>query len=122
MAAYTKGSTSLSSAQSVAAATPADSTNTATVTTQFSFSVFGNITNGATGPTVGLTAQLMVSADNSTFFVADQVTGLLGNNTVTPFAFNYIGDAVQYIKMHYLGNTVQAVTVTAVLFNGTGFA
>jgi hypothetical protein len=125
MAIVNKSSVSMSSAQSIAAATAAPAPgagiiSTNTVTNGFGLGISGIITNGATGPTITVTVQVVGSVDSGTnYYMIDQVQGLTGNSVVTQFAFNYIPDGWPLIALRMGGNTGQAVTVTAVAAYGT---
>lgn len=121
MAAYTKATTALSTAQSIAASTPANSTNTLSCQTYMSFGVAGTATNG-TGIALTLLIQLQASADNSNWYVIDQTGTLGGNGTVSNFSFSLIPDGWQYLRLAYSGNTGAAVVVSAVVAYATLFA
>ena len=121
MALVNKSSVNLCSAQSIAAATAAPapgagilSTNTVTGTNSFGLGISGIITNAATGPTISVTVQVVGSRDaGTTYYMIDQVQGLLGNSIVTQFSFNNIPDGWSLIALRSGGNTGQAVTISA---------
>lgn len=116
----TKGVTTLSSAQNVAAATPTVSTNTFTATTSFGYGVAGTITNG-TGITLLCQVQLQGSGDNSLWEVIDIYGGNSGDGAVTNFWFNQIQEGYSYYRLNYTGNTGAACTLSAIIVYCTGF-
>ena len=124
MAVVNKANVAMSAAQSIAAATAAPAPgagilSTNTVTNGFGLGISGIITNAATGPTISVTVQVVGSVDSGTnYYMIDQVQGLLGNNIVTQFSFNFIPDGWPLIALRMGGNTAQAVTVTAVAAYG----
>lgn len=114
----------MSNAQSITAGTAAPAPGAGTLSTNtvpngFGLGISGVITNGATGPTITPTVQVVGSIDSGTnYYMIDQCQGQTGNNTVTQFAFNFIPDGWPLIALRMGGNTAQNITVTAVAAYG----
>lgn len=95
----------------------AGSTTTGTavdLTTAYGGVVTIKITNGGTGPTIGASAKVYVSGDNTNYKLFTQVTGDNVNSSVTEFAVE-IPPPVMYVRVDITGNTAQAVTCEAFL-------
>ena len=101
------------------ALTPGNSVNSASISIGYGCSIIANVTNGATGPTIGCSCMLQVSADNTTWLgTDDQRTAATTANGSTFFCFNLgvggndNGDW-NYARIAFSGNTAQNVTVQA---------
>lgn len=110
----------------VAAATSngAGSTTTGTsfdLTTKFGGTATMKITNGGTGPTIGCTAKVMVSGDNTNFKLYRAFLAGLTASGVYEFSCD-IPASVMYARVDFTGNTGQAVTVEAFLQELTSIA
>jgi len=73
------------------------------------------ITNGATGPTLPLALQIMISNDNSVWYAfGSPLFGNMENNGVVSWAGIVIPIGAKYLKIvSYQTNTAQNVTVDA---------
>lgn len=74
--------------------------------------ITAKITNGATGPTVGCTATVNISDDNSTWHFFASQTAPIAANGIYPLIFEPPRWA-RYAQITFGGNTGQAVTVEA---------
>lgn len=100
-----------SGGQSVAAGTPQTS---AVVDNHVSYgaTLTVQITNGGTGPTIGATVTVNVSADNTTF--VPWATDEAGTTASTTYTFAYqLPPEIAYASVTVGGNTAQAVTAKA---------
>lgn len=89
------------------------------------------ITNGATGPTVQCTANILCAHDTgstpasgaagSTWKTLASVGGGTANNGVTEFSYE-VSPAVMHLEVEFTGNTAQAVTVEALFSEITSAA
>lgn len=100
--------TSQASASNTASSTTTGST--VDLTTALGGMATAKITNGGTGPTVGCTAYLEISGDNSAWKAFRQFTAGVTNSAVYEFAAE-IPAAVMYARWKFTGNTGQTVTV-----------
>lgn len=82
------------------------------LTTALGCVVTMRITNGATGPTVGCSARIEVSNDNSTWRTFFEAVATNAANAVTDFAVE-LPAAIMHARSVFTGNTGQAVTVEA---------
>jgi hypothetical protein len=102
MAATKTARTLQASASNAAGAT---ATGTALdLTTKYGLLVTGQVTNGATGPTVACTFSIEVSNDNSVWRPFFSGTAALGNAVVTNWTVS-IGPEVMYVRSKFTGNT-----------------
>lgn len=111
MATVTKTARTIQSSTSNSAGGTTTS-STWTLTTAFGGTLTVRITNGSTGPTVGCTATINISTDNSTWRTWGAVTADVTNNGIYDFAWD-IPASVMYLQVVFAGNTNQAVTVEA---------
>ena len=74
--------------------------------------IIGEVTNGATGPTIGCTVNCYVSKDGTNYYLYDSITAGVTNSGVYPFSF-YLPEPVMHAKIGFGGNTVQNVTAVA---------
>jgi len=108
---------SLSTIIAAATSNAAAGTTTGTavdLTTKYGGIITGNITNGATGPTVQATAFVETSGDNVNWDEVYRVGGDVTANLVTPISYD-VHEGVMYVRVRVTGNTGQAVTCKAVM-------
>ena len=103
---------------------PGTPQNSTSIATGDGASLLATITNGATGPTVGATATLQVSADNTTFYSTSDVRQA-GTTSAASYAFDFnvsLSDyaAWAYARIQIGGNTAQNVTGTVVASHLSG--
>jgi hypothetical protein len=95
----------------------AGSTTTGTavnLTAAYGALIVANITNGGTGPTVGCDCVVQVSNDGSTYYEFSRQTAPTTNSASTDFAIE-LPPPVMYARVVFVGNTGQAVSVSAYL-------
>lgn len=82
------------------------------LTAAYGCTITGEITNGATGPTVGCDFVVEVSNDNSDWMEYARATAGVANNGVYTFAVD-LPASIMYARTKFTGNTGQSVTVEA---------
>lgn len=81
----------------------------------------GQITNGATGPTVQCTATVFYSGDGTTWETLTSIGGGTVASAITNFNYD-LPEATLYAYIQFTGNTGQAVTVWAYGFEYTSMS
>lgn len=113
--AATKAVTAIFSGEAFVAGESHAASNVVTLDDGYGAALHVKITNGATGPTVPLSLQIQVSADNSEFYdFGGPLQGLTANNGVISWGGIEIPIGVEYLRLiSAVTNTGQNVTVDA---------
>jgi len=113
--ATTKAVTAIFSSETFTAGSAHADSSVVTLDDGYGASLHVKITNGATGPTVALTLQIWVSADNSEWYkFGGELSGTTTNSDIVSWGGIEIPAGVEYLKIApATTNTGQNVTVDA---------
>ncbi len=122
--ATTKVVTAIFNSETFIAGTPHADSSAVNLDDGFEAALHVKITNGGTGPTIGLELQIQVSADNSEWYdFGGPLPGGTDNDAVTSWGGIVIPPGVEYLKISpATTNTDQDVTVDADISEVTAVA